>query len=507
MNIESTTLSSIAPSNVIVENVSAPPVNGVVVSEGFSEALVAQIAQIELLSNIKAEDSMPLQTPEQAVLPSVNNSPSAVEVPVSKIDAQDFAALLGNDLPSSYKTTGDVDHEAALAAVTDTLKYISSGTAVETTATTMAEVGQNIEDEIAMAISDLKNTKDTDVLAVVPAEQNVQNVVEKIVQDVVEKTVQVEQNQPEAAADVATANTDIVNTDTAVTVTDTANTNTDNQGIDELLAAVILPSVIPVEQGKPVNNLTPSNATVTEDELLSFIKPSIEDGKTSQITKGSTDVVNTAAVFSRPDQAKQDFSLKYFENAGQAEKGGHVEQQVVGIEGEKTLPRIGTELVQPNKPVVDNKADVPAITKPLSHPEWNKDIGERIIWMSNKAIPSAEIRLNPQHLGPISVRVDVTDDKATVAFTAQHAVVRETLEASIPKLREMMSAQQIDLVEVNVSQGSASDQGRSQSQNFAQTSGRGQGMTGGVIDGVDDIEQEIESGRAVVSKGLLSLYA
>lgn len=502
MNIESTTLSSIAPSNVIVENVSAPPVNGVVVSEGFSEALVAQIAQIELLSNMKAEDSMPLQTPEQAVLPSVNNSPSAAEVPVSKIDAQDFAALLGNDLPSSYKTTGDVDHEAALAAVTDTLKYIASGTAVETTATTMAEAEQNIEDEIAIAISALQDTKDTKVLAVVPAEQNV---VEKIVQDVVEKTVQVEQNQPEAAAAVATANTDTVNTDTAVA--EAANTNTDIQGIDELLAAVILPSVIPVEQGKPVNNLTPSNATVAEDELLSFIKPSIEDGKTNQITKSSTGVVNTAAVFRQPDQAKQDFSLKYFENAGQAEKAVHVEQQVVGIEEEQTLPRIGTEIVQPNKPAVDNKADVPAITKPLSHPEWNKDIGERIVWMSNKAIPSAEIRLNPQHLGPISVRVDVTDDKATVAFTAQHAVVRETLEASIPKLREMMSAQQIDLVEVNVSQGSASDQGRSQSQNFAQTSGRGQGMTGGVIDGVDDIEQEIESGRAVVSKGLLSLYA
>lgn len=505
MNIESTTLSSIAPSNVIVENVSAPPVNGVVVSEGFSEALVAQIAQIELLSNMKAEDSMPLQTPEQAVLPSVNNSPSAAEVPVSKIDAQDFAALLGNDLPSSYKTTGDVDHEAALAAVTDTLKYIASGTAVETTATTMAEAGQNIEDEIAMAISDLKNTKDTHVLAVVPTEQNVQNVVEKIVQDVDEKTVQVEQNQPEAAAAVVTANTDIVNTDTVVA--EATNTNTDIQGMDELVAAVILSSAIPVEQGKPVNNLTPSNATVTEDELLSFIIPSNEDGKTKQITKSSTDVVNTAAVFRRPDQAKQDFSLKYFENAGQVEKGGHVEQQVGGIEGEKTLPRIGTELVQPNKPVVDNKVDVPAITKPLSHPEWSKDIGERIVWMNNKAIPSAEIRLNPQHLGPISVRVEVTDDKATVAFTAQHAVVRETLEASIPKLREMMSAQQIDLVEVNVSQGSASDQGRSQSQNFAQTSGRGQAMTGGVIDGVDDIEQEIESGRAVVSKGLLSLYA
>lgn len=558
MNIESTNLSSITPSNVIVENVSAPVVDGVVVSEGFSEALVAQMG---LLNNMKTESPVSLQTPEQAVLPSVNNSPSTAELPVSKIDTQDFAALLGNDLPPTYQTKDDTDHQAALAAVTDTLKYIASGAAADTAVTKMAEAAQSIKDQIAMAMYPQQDTKATQAVAV-PAEQNVQNVqnaVEKIVPVVVEQTVQVEQRQPEEAVSrqpevaiasrpkIAVANQpetapvvvveqnlkdapvqvnlqqsnqqlpDKKAQDQTEAPTVAVTANTDSQRIDELLATVILPALtpVPVEQGKPVNNLTPSNSTVTEDELLSFIKPSLADGKTNPITKESTDAVNTAAVSRQPDQIKQDFNLnlKYFENAGQAENTGqfektvHVEQPVLSIDGEKTLPRVATEIVQPNKPAVDNKVDVPAITKPLSHPEWNKDIGERIVWMSSKAIPSAEIRLNPQHLGPISVRVDVTDDKATVAFTAQHAVVRETLEASIPKLREMMSAQQLNLVEVNVSQGSASNQGHSQSQTFAQSSGRGQGAAEGIIDGVDDVEQEIESGRAIVSKGLLSLYA
>ena len=148
------------------------------------------------------------------------------------------------------------------------------------------------------------------------------------------------------------------------------------------------------------------------------------------------------------------------------------------------------------------------MTKPLSHPEWSKDLGERIVWMNSRAIPSAEIRLNPPHLGPISVRVDVSDDQATVVFTAQHAAVREMLEASIPKLREMMGAQQLNLVEANVFQGPAPDQGRSQSQNFAQTAdGRRQVPMAVVADGVDEVEQEIASGQAVVSNGLLSIYA
>ena len=62
-------------------------------------------------------------------------------------------------------------------------------------------------------------------------------------------------------------------------------------------------------------------------------------------------------------------------------------------------------------------------------------------------------------------------------------------------------------MDVSVSQGPASDQGRSQSQNFAQTAdGRSQGATS-AVDEIDDVEQEIASGRAVVSNGLLSIYA
>ena len=275
-----------------------------------------------------------------------------------------------------------------------------------------------------------------------------------------------------------------------------------------MVAAIILPVAIPAEQAKGVNIMAPAD-TIKEDVLSFFMKTSTVGAKSNPPLKAPDNVMRGEAVFRQPAQDKQDFNLKYFENAGQSEKTGRVERQIISLEGEKTLPRIGADTAALSRSVNDNKVDVPAITKPLSHPEWNKDLGERIVWMSSKAIPAAEIRLNPQHLGPISVRVNVDDDRATVLFTAQHPATREALEASIPKLREMMGAQQLNLVEVNVSQGSASDQGRSQSQSFAQTAdGRWQqGAAGAVVDGVDDVEQEIESGRAVVSTGLLSIYA
>ena len=88
-------------------------------------------------------------------------------------------------------------------------------------------------------------------------------------------------------------------------------------------------------------------------------------------------------------------------------------------------------------------------------------------------------------------------------FTAQHAEVKEAIEASIPKLREMLATQQLNLVNVNISQNSTSDQGRSQSQTFSKTpENNEQG-----IEGVTDTIEKTEHDRAIVSKGLLSLYA
>ncbi|MDP3589449.1 MAG: flagellar hook-length control protein FliK, partial [Methylobacter sp.] len=354
------------------------------------------------------------------------------------------------------------------------------------------------------------------IAMVVPAEQNVK--------DVLAMAAPVEQNMKDAIAIDASAEQSMQDTEAPVQMDlEQANDKADKkqsegeaqlEGVEddrvaeELAASITFTPVMPIEPGKVANNWVPATA-IEEGALLSFIKPSTGDAKPNQSAKTVGNVLHSEAIFRQPVQDKQSFNVKYFENVGQFEKAGRVERQALSLEGEKALPRIGADITVLNRSIIENKTDVPAITKPLSHPEWNKDLGERIVWMSNKAIPSAEIRLNPEHLGPISVRVNVADDQATVVFTAHHGATREALEASIPKLREMMGAQQINLVDVNVSQGAASDQGRSQAQNFAQTAdGRGQqGAAGAAIDGVDDVEQEIENGRAVVSNGLLSLYA
>jgi flagellar hook-length control protein FliK len=171
-------------------------------------------------------------------------------------------------------------------------------------------------------------------------------------------------------------------------------------------------------------------------------------------------------------------------------------------EPKSTAPEITPEMISmPQKPV-DTRMETAVITKPLTHPGWSKDLGEQIIWMNNKDISAAEIKLNPAHLGPISVRIDINQDNQTsILFTALHAETKEALEASIPKLKEMLLGQQLNLVNVNISQNS-NPNGRPPSQAYY-------GTPGSNNSGFESAPEPLgisESGHTV-SKGLLSLYA
>ena len=82
---------------------------------------------------------------------------------------------------------------------------------------------------------------------------------------------------------------------------------------------------------------------------------------------------------------------------------------------------------------------------------WDGAIADRVMWMVQGEQQFAKLRLNPPNLGPLEVRVTVNQDQTSVAFLAQHAAVREALEAALPRLREMFDQQSLDLVRADVS--------------------------------------------------------
>jgi hypothetical protein len=86
-------------------------------------------------------------------------------------------------------------------------------------------------------------------------------------------------------------------------------------------------------------------------------------------------------------------------------------------------------------------------------PRWAEDFGVRIATLVNQRESVASISLTPVDLGPVDVSVTVRDSQATIHFGAAQADTRALIEASLPKLRELLAAQGFQLMDASVSQG------------------------------------------------------
>ena len=89
---------------------------------------------------------------------------------------------------------------------------------------------------------------------------------------------------------------------------------------------------------------------------------------------------------------------------------------------------------------------------------FDDGFGARIAWMAEQRIGHAEIRLNPEHVGPIDVRVQLDGNRVTAEFHSAHMEVRRAIEASMPQLREMLGQHGLQLGHADVGQRHAQGQ-------------------------------------------------
>jgi len=140
-----------------------------------------------------------------------------------------------------------------------------------------------------------------------------------------------------------------------------------------------------------------------------------------------------------------------------------------------------------------------SVQTPVNSPDWGQAMSQRIMWLVNRGISAAELQLNPSGLGPVDVRINVNGEQTTVQFISPQPAVREALESSVVKLREMMESSGLDLVDVNVSDQSHSEQAQSDSRG---SSGSASGDNNHIEGGAEaQVAQRIES------DGLVDFYA
>jgi|GEM_PF-647923 len=99
-----------------------------------------------------------------------------------------------------------------------------------------------------------------------------------------------------------------------------------------------------------------------------------------------------------------------------------------------------------------------SLDTPVGHSRWGQDFNQRVQWAVNQSVSGAQIRINPQHMGPVEVKIQLQNEQLSISFTAQHGATREAIDAALPRLREMLSEQNVNLVDVDVSQHSFAEQ-------------------------------------------------
>lgn len=112
----------------------------------------------------------------------------------------------------------------------------------------------------------------------------------------------------------------------------------------------------------------------------------------------------------------------------------------------------------PNIPTYNHLPDhQQVIATPLSSNNWADEFSKKINLMSIQQNYVAELYLNPPDLGPLDVVLSVSGNQADALFASPHSAVREAVENAMPKLRELLADNGINLGSATVSDQSLRD--------------------------------------------------
>ncbi|ATD26707.1 flagellar hook-length control protein FliK [Vibrio cholerae] len=166
-------------------------------------------------------------------------------------------------------------------------------------------------------------------------------------------------------------------------------------------------------------------------------------------------------------------------------------QQIAAAAGQGTaqnqaLNRVESQLVQTN-----------ATPVPLNKEMAADQLAERVQMMMSKNLKNIDIRLDPPELGRMHIRMNMQGDGATVHFTVANQHAREALEQTMPRLREMLAQQGVQLGDTSVQQQSAGQQQRYTGQ---EQSGFGQSARNERLNSEENLDTDIKLDLNVATK-------
>jgi flagellar hook-length control protein FliK len=142
---------------------------------------------------------------------------------------------------------------------------------------------------------------------------------------------------------------------------------------------------------------------------------------------------------------------------------------------------------------------------PLPSKHFADDVGARLQWIAGQQGGEATLRISPEGLGPVEVRMTLDGDRVELGFSATQSETRQALQDALPKLREMLAQQGLQLGHADVGQKHA--QSANDDAHHAANGERGadESESGAITLAPAAREASLVIGRS--GRGVLDLYA
>jgi flagellar hook-length control protein FliK len=204
--------------------------------------------------------------------------------------------------------------------------------------------------------------------------------------------------------------------------------------------------LLSAEQKLPLTNITSSNVQLTASADLTSTPNVLNNNLGLSALSATNDSIVTNISLDSFDDAQKLIKSAVNELANVAGKSDAITGLSTPLYTERTTALTSTALVA---------------SLPVAHTGWGEQVGQKVLWMASQGLSEAEIQLDPPELGPLQAKVTINNEQAQVTFNSHSSQVRDALEQTVTRLRELFSNEGIDLVDVNVSD----NPGQQQSQN------------------------------------------
>ena len=86
---------------------------------------------------------------------------------------------------------------------------------------------------------------------------------------------------------------------------------------------------------------------------------------------------------------------------------------------------------------------------------WSNAFASRVVWQVSEGIQHAQLHLNPPQLGPVEVRLQLSNDRTNVHFYVHDVGIKDAVQDALPRLREMLMESGMSLGDASVQHGAS----------------------------------------------------